>query len=79
MLGRWWPTGLQGGRECDRIKKQEEHVWTYVVCVWVSEGQMNISGVPGTGRSGSPRWGALATATGTPTPARLWRGKHTIL
>lgn len=30
------------------------------VCVCVSEGQIDISGVPG--RSGLPRWGALAMA-----------------
>lgn len=46
------PTGsLQDSREreCDRVKKGERRVWMCVVCVWVNEGQIDISEVPGTG------------------------------
>lgn len=67
------------GRESDRVKKREEHVWKYVVCAWVNEGQIDISGIPGTGRLGSPGWGALATALGTPTLVWLRCRKPIIL
>lgn len=38
------------------------------VCEGGSEGQLDITGVWRTGRSGSPRQGSPATALGTPRP-----------
>lgn len=52
-------------------QRRERCVWTCVVCVGGSEGQVdNITGVPGTGRLGSPKQGAPATIAGTPMMAQ---------
>lgn len=42
------------------------------VCgVCIGEGQIDISGVPGTGISGFPRWEGLAISARTPRLAQL--------
>lgn len=47
-------------------------VWTCVVCVGGSEGHVDsITGVPRTGRLGSPRQGTLTTTAGTPSMAQF--------
>lgn len=51
-------------------QRRERYVWTCVVCVGGSEGQVdNITGVLGTGRLDSSRQRAPATTVGTPKVA----------
>lgn len=39
-----------------------------VMCMWVIEGQLDLTRVSGAGGSGSPGQGATALAIGTPKP-----------
>lgn len=61
------------------VREWEGSVWTCVMCMCVSEGQLDLARVPGAGRPVSFGKEAPATAAGTPKVVWLWHRNHTIM
>lgn len=71
--------GRTEARERVWVRSWKESVWMNVVCVWVTEGQLNWAGVAGHGQPGSPGQGEPTTIVDTPWVAGLMNGDDTIL